>query len=363
MMDLIYLNGRFASQPVTGVQRFAVEMTASLARLCASEAGDALIVLVPPTAMPNASLGPVRVRQVGRGHGHLWEQFELPFHAADGLLVNLANAAPLLARRQVVVLHDAGVFANGAAYSTLYRFWYRNLGRALSHSHARFVTVSAFSQGELVEYLGIAKEAIAVIYEGADHLLRVPADGSVLTRHGLLSGRYVMAVGSLVAHKNLASLVNMASALPAAGIELVLVGGMDRAVYGKDVTLPRPAKVLGRVTNSELRALYEQAACLVFPSRYEGFGLPPVEAMACGCPVVVSTAPALAESCGDAALYCDPNDRAGIAATVCRIIAEPTLAAEMRRRGRAHVRSLTWDNAARAFLRLLGPACAQANAA
>lgn len=353
-MARVYLNGRFASRPITGVQRFAVEMTAALSRLWLSEAADdRLIMLVPPGAPPNVSFGSLPVRRVGIGRGHVWEQFELPRYACDGILLNLANAAPVLARRQVVVIHDAGVFTNAASYSMPYRLWHQRLGRALSRSGARIVTVSSFSRDELATHLQLEKDTITVISEGADHLLRVPADPSILAEHGLRPGGYVVAVGSLAAHKNLASLDDTAGALKGRGVELVLVGGMGGAILERETALPRPARMLGRINDGALRALYEHAAALVFPSRYEGFGLPPVEAMSCGCPVVASTAPAVVEICRDAALYCDPNDRAGIAATVQRLLDDATLASEMRTRGRARVRTLTWDNAARALLPVL----------
>jgi glycosyltransferase involved in cell wall biosynthesis len=99
-----------------------------------------------------------------------------------------------------------------------------------------------------------------------------------------------------------------------------------------------------------LRALYENAACLLMPSRYEGFGLPAIEAMACGCPVIAAAAAALPEVCGGAALYCDPARPDGIAATVCAVLDDPGLAEAMRRRGLARAASFTWEAAARALL-------------
>lgn len=374
-MSPIYVNGRFASRPLTGVQRFAGEMTAALAALWDPKSAPPTLLVPPGTATgtaPGTSAGtaagtaaghlpiPLPVRSVGYGRGHLWEQVELPFHAADGLLVNLANAAPVMARRQVVVIHDAGVFANAAAYSTPYRLWHQRLGWALSRSGATIVTVSAFSRDEIARHLHIDPNVIAVVSEGADHMLRVAADMTVLARHGLEPNRYIVAVGSLAAHKNLASLTETAAMLHArGGFKLVLVGDLRAAVLEGETALPQPAELLGRIDDSALRALYESAAGLVFPSRYEGFGLPPIEAMACGCPVVASTAPALVEICGDAALYCDPDDRTGIAATVRRLIEDPALASDMRRRGSAHVASLTWENAARLLLPVLLRAAAE----
>jgi glycosyltransferase involved in cell wall biosynthesis len=104
---------------------------------------------------------------------------------------------------------------------------------------------------------------------------------------------------------------------------------------------------LGRVTDAELRALYENATCLLFPSRYEGFGLPPVEAMACGCPVLATRGGAVEEICGDDALYVDLRDKAAITDTIERLLDEDGLADRMRGRGRARAAALTWDASAR----------------
>ena len=107
------------------------------------------------------------------------------------------------------------------------------------------------------------------------------------------------------------------------------------------------AQRLGRTTDAELRALYENAACLLFPSHYEGFGLPPVEAMACGCPVIASRGGAVEEVCGDSALYFDSGVPQSITAAVERLLEEPGLAEELRARGLQRASTLSWVESAR----------------
>ena len=119
--------------------------------------------------------------------------------------------------------------------------------------------------------------------------------------------------------------------------------------------LPAPATLVGRVNDGELRALYEGAACFLFPSRYEGFGLPAIEAMACGCPVVAARAGALPEECGEAALLCDPASPGEFAAAVARLLDEPGLADGLRAAGRARAATFTWDGAARRLLDAIAP--------
>ncbi len=354
-MKSIYLNGRFLSQPITGVQRFAREITDALDRLWNNRSQDPPTLLLPAAAavqVPNYQK--IRVRKIGRLSGHLWEQFELPLRTRDGILVNLANSAPIIVRRQIVVLHDASVFAHPEAYSRGYCLFHAMLERILVRSKARIATVSAFSRDEIAHYLHIQPSSIALLTEGADHILRVPADSAFLGQHGLASRKYVLVAGSLVAHKNLSSLGDLAEMLAGRGLQLAIAGGISARVFDtKKVTLPQPAIYLGRVSDGALRALYAEAICLVFPSRYEGYGIPPVEAMACGCPVVAGTAGAVMEICGDAALYCDPDFPRHFSAVVARVIDEPGFADALRARGRDRVKTLTWDNAARTLSELI----------
>jgi glycosyltransferase involved in cell wall biosynthesis len=338
MRKLLYVNGRFLSQPLSGVQRFATEITAALLRR-----DPARVVVLGPDAIAN---GPAPVRAIGRRRGHAWEQLDLPVHAQDGVLINLGNTAPLRLRAQVVVIHDAGVFATPEAYDWKFRLWYKFVQGQLLRRGACVITVSDFARRELVRCLGADPDRIAVISEGADHMHRILADHGV--RQRFPPGRFVLVVGNLAAHKNLVALSELARRLAERGTHLVITGGLTEGAFrAVDPTaLPRPAHCIGRVSDGELKALYESAACLVFPSRYEGFGLPAVEAMACGCPVVASRIPALVETCGGAAHYFDPASPADIAAQVCGLLDSQALETDLRAGARARVRDFTWARAA-----------------
>lgn len=338
----LLINGRFVTQALSGVQRFAVELTkASLAR------SPGTVLLTPPggaSAWPGS-------REIGKFQGQLWEQFELPRHLQGGLLVNLGNTGPVLARRQIVVIHDAGVFSTPEAYSRAFRIWYRFLQTLLVRRGAIIVTVSEFSRQEIIRHLGVAHNRVRVISEGADHMQRIGTDASILATHGLAPGKYVLGVGTLAPHKNLAALNILAERLHARGMSLVLAGGMGGAAFqtATAARLPQPARYIGRVTDAQLKSLYQAAGCFVFPSRYEGFGLPPVEAMACGCPVAASDIPALRETCGEAAAFFDPASPAHIATSVLGILDDPHRAEALRTAGLAHAANLTWAKAAAMF--------------
>ncbi len=342
MTSEIAINARFLSQTTTGVQRFAREMTAALGRL-----------REPPLLLgPSGAQLPEDWRAAGwrleahaRTKGQLWEQLVLPRAAGAALLVNLANTAPLLGRRQLLVIHDTGVFATPEAYSWRFRAWYRLLHRALAWRGTALATVSEFSRGEIERHLGVPRQRVAVLGEGAEHILRgtpVPPP--------LPAGRYVLAVGTPAAHKNLAVLDATAAMLRGRGLDLVASGGVAGGVFG-EATWPGGIRPLGRVDDATLAALYRGAACLVFPSRYEGFGLPAIEAMACGCPVVAAAIPALREVCGEAALFAEPTDPRGFATTVARLLDDPAEATRLREAGLTWARRFTWQAAAE---RLIG---------
>jgi len=343
----LYINGRFAAQKLSGVQRFAMEMTAAMV----SAYGDRVHILMPPDATLELAGGYV----VGRRTGQIWEQLELPRYVGKGMLINLGNTGPILARRQAVVIHDAGVFSTPEVYSMKFRLWYKTLQYLLVKRDAQILTVSEFSRRELVEHLPVSVTDVAVIPEGADHMLRLTADADVLREFDLQPGRFVLAVGTLAAHKNLSSLGQLADRLAERGMVLAIAGSVGAAAFRSSsaAQLPASALYLGRVSDEALKALYGSAACYVLPSYYEGFGLPAVEAMTCGCAVVAADIPALREACGDAAVYFDPSSPQDIAETVLALISVPDRLSGLRARALEHCRTLTWSKAAQALCNII----------
>ncbi|WP_431283247.1 glycosyltransferase family 4 protein [Humitalea sp. 24SJ18S-53] len=338
-MTGLAVNGRYLAQGLTGVQRFAGEVTAALALL------RPVRLLTPPGVTGGIA--------IGSRSGQAWEQLDLPGALSGDVLINLGNTAPLrVGRRQAVVIHDAGVFDTPESYSLPFRLWYRFLHHALARTGARLITVSEFSRGRIAKNLHIDPSRIGVMPEGGEHVLRIPADIAVLEKHGLQPGRYALAVGSRAAHKNLDALRDAAALLAERGMHLAAAGAADPAVFRPAGGGPG-AVALGRVTDAELRALYENALCLVFPSRYEGFGLPPLEAMTCGCPVIAAASGAVPEVCGDAALWFDSAVPSTLTDALRRLLDEPGLAATLRDAGLARAKNFTWARAAETLLRLL----------
>jgi glycosyltransferase involved in cell wall biosynthesis len=351
----VFLNGRFLRQSMTGVQRFSSEIALAIDRLVAVDHWPETVVLAPRLAEPDGG-GPatsyrhLRVREVGRMRGHLWEQVELPGAARDGILVNLGNTGPVLAgERQVVVIHDASVFDTPESYSLRFRAWYKGLQRGLVRTGAHIVTVSEFSRQRIAARLRLDPARIAVIYEGADHILRVVPDAGTLERHGLRPRKFALVVASRAAHKNFEALRDAAAALERRGMVIAIAGGSNADVFRSIPGWDFAARRLGRVSDAELRALYENAACLLFPSRYEGFGLPPVEAMACGCPVLAARGGAVEEICADGALYFSDDERRPVTDMVELLLGEDGFTERLCERGRARAAALSWDASASAL--------------
>lgn len=335
------INARFLTQRMTGVQRFATELTAALGRL-----GPKPVLLAPGTALlPDSWQGQGWQLRAETGlRGNAWEQLVLPCLARDAVLINLANTAPLFRRRQVVVIHDTGVFETPGAYTWKFRAWYRWLHRRLASGRTLIATVSEFSRGEIERRIGAPHGGIVVVGEGAEHILRPPRVVPPLAK-----GTYALAVGTPATHKNLAVLGETAAMLRARGLDLVAAGGVAGGVFG-GATWPGAIRPLGRVDDATLAALYRGAACLLFPSRYEGFGLPAIEAMACACPVVSADIPPLREVCGAAAIFVRPDDGPGFAAAAARLLDEPGLALHLRDAGLARAAGFTWQAAAEKLL-------------
>jgi len=197
---------------------------------------------------------------------------------------------------------------------------------------------SAYTAGDVREHLGVPERKLRVAPPGLGRGLT--ADGPVHDR----GTPYLLTVATLEPRKNLGTLLD-AHALLGGEPALAVAGG---AGWGEQPELARPGvEPLGFVPDDELPALYRGAAAFVYPSRFEGFGMPIVEAMACGTPVVASSHPSMDEACGDAAIRVDPDDPAAIAAGIRRALAERD---EWRARGLAHARRFTWRAVGETFL-------------
>lgn len=341
----IMLNGRFLTRPSTGVERVAHELWNSVTQRLEQKPG--WLKGVCSIAIPNAASGELKASSrilKGRTSGQFWEQVELPFRAKNALLLNLCNLAPVAVSNQLVMIHDAQVFLTPESYSPAFRNWYRWILPQLGHRARYVATVSEYSRQQLESFGVVPKGKAVVIPNGGDHILRVKACDDILSKYGIKKNGYFLAIGSLSPHKNIGILLKALSLRKNRSCPLVVAGGANSNVFRKHfLGAHDDAKFIGRVTDQELKALYKNAKALLFPSIYEGFGLPPIEAMYCGCPVVASNSAATPETCGPAALYRDPLDAEAWAESLDQLAEDESLRKRMSVDGQLMSRKYSWE--------------------
>lgn len=350
----IAINGRFLTQKTWGVQRFANETVRAIDALLDADAYRALkghIEIIAPAAARDFPLKNIPLRRAGFFSGYVWEQFEFPLHSSGRLLLNLCMLGPLLTRHQIVVVHDATVRALPDNFSPRFRAAYGFLIPRLCARADLVVTVSEFSRQEIGKYYGADIGKIPICYEGGEHIGAEAADPTALDRFGLRGKKYFLGVGVTSSNKNIEMVLAAFLAAKLGDTLLVLTGESSVSVHGHlgDLQSENVRKV-GHVSDRELRTLYEHALALTYPSRYEGFGLPPLEAMNCGCPVIISDQPALVEVCGDAALQCGVDDVAELTRLMQALHSDPALRERLKTAGFERARQFTWRKTARHLL-------------
>lgn len=285
------VNLRTLGYHITGVQRYLVSLLPHL----------------PP------ELSSVKPAQALQGiKGHLWEQFYLPTQLKHRLLWSPGNTGPLGVSRQVLTVHDAAVLDHPEWFERKFAVWYSALLPRLIRKVRAIITVSQFSKERIVQLSSIEAERIQVISNGVDRRFQ-PKDRKTVKEaitHLGLTEPYILFVGSLEPRKNLKMLLDTWQLGNFDGATLAVAGTTGR-IFQKFQTdaIPKGVRLLGRVEDDLLPILYSGAAGFVYGSIYEGFGLPPLEALACGCPVAVSDIPPHREVCGQTALYFNPFDR------------------------------------------------------
>ncbi|MER8752170.1 glycosyltransferase family 4 protein [Mesorhizobium sp. M1050] len=354
------INGRFLSQPTTGVQRYARELVGSLDTLIAEQgplARGLEVRLHCPPGSDQIPLAFIERHEIGRTSGHIWEQTRLPLSLDSGGLLSLCNTGPLLSRKHIVCIHDANVWNAPQSYSRAFRNFYKMLLPCLGKTAWRVSTVSDYSLGELVRRGVITAQRAFVAPNGREHALRWTPEHSVRTRLAVSPETIVM-IGSAAPHKNMGLLLNMADRLAEAGFRIAIVGMSGSRVFrsGPARTEARNIHWLGRISDGELAALLKDSLCLAFPSLTEGFGLPALEAMAVGCPVVVSDRASLPEVCGNAALFAPPDDPEAWLDCFVQLRNSQHLRLQMIGKGRARSSAYSWRATALRYLEAMAAA-------
>jgi glycosyltransferase involved in cell wall biosynthesis len=353
----VAVNGAFLRPDPTGVQRSSRELCEALAAARDPRFRFVVVALEPRRGAPAPPPLPLEMlADRSPLPAALWVQVRLPRLArrlgAD-LVWSPANAGPLRAHRHAVTIHDAAVFAGPGWFTPSFRLYYRALLPRLGRRAEVVFTPSEFARCELIRHRVAPAERIEVVPWGVGPAFR---PGAAAERWA--SRRpYVLALGRGDRRKNIATLLRAWALLPErarSGRRLILAGapGPRRARESR-ADLPAGVEAVGRVAEEDLPGLYGAAEAFVFPSLYEGFGLPPLEALACGTPVIASRAGSIPEVCAGAALYADPLDAAGLAGALDAVLSDPGLRARLGAAGPERAARFRWEDASRRTLAAL----------
>lgn len=335
------------SGPLHGIARYALELARRVPEL---EPGWQFVGLVAPEGLPD-DLGDLRPRiplsHAGTEFLSPWEQPSLLASLvrlrADLFHATSFSVPALWPGRLVATLHDANHVALPQGEQTLKAAYYRTVVAPRCRRARAIITVSQFSREELVSHLGLSPQSMAVIANGVDVHYRPQAPAAVrdfCTRRGLTQP-YFAAVGSAKPFKNMALLREVAPRLPAP--VAMLAGRGTKRLFA----LPDSVIELAPLPEEDMPLYYSGATALLFPSRYEGFGFPALEAMACGTPVVVSDSTALPELVGPAGLTAGPDDVGAWVAAGYRLFSDANLRSALSTKSQERARSYAWSECAR----------------
>ncbi|HSY47544.1 MAG TPA: glycosyltransferase family 1 protein [Thermoanaerobaculia bacterium] len=276
--------------------------------------------------------------------GVAWQQFVLPRIATEGVLWAPHGTLPVALRiPSVATIHDFSSLTMPLRHRVKTMLSFNVfIGRSLQMA-SRIAAVSRAVAEEAVRWFGVARQRIEIVPNGVDEYFAPEGEEE----------DYVLYVGTIEPRKGLDDLLAVWDSLPASRPRLVVCGA---AGWG-DVRLPDGAELTGYVDRARLRELYRHARAFVYPSRYEGFGIPPLEAMACGAPVIATRTGAIPEYAEGAALLIDPGDRVALHEGLVRLLRDAPLRRELRARGAERARTYTWDRSAALMTTLLAEAC------
>ncbi len=332
----ILIDGRvLAHGHTSGVQRHAQEIARAL-----HEADHTITTVIP--------------KYKNRYYQQIWEHTLLPFHARKyDILYCPSNIAPLYLPKKTklaLTLHDLAFLDFPKQYSSVFQKYYAFLVPKNIQRAEYILTISNFSKKRIIQEYPWVKNRISIIHHG-------------ISSHFLPSSQpksdYVLYVGTMNRIKNFQVLLEIFLTPEFKNIDLKMILP-NASTFSDDehinILIRRSKKannidIIDHVNQDELKTYYQNARLFVFPSFHESFGFPPLEAMACGTPVIVSNVTALPEVCGDAALYVDPYSMEDISKKIQLLLSDTSLQEEYIAKGLAHVKTYTWERAAKAHLK------------
>ncbi len=351
---------RLAASQRTGTENYAFQITGGLLKLASQQHRFILYFNKPPSSEIRHHFelcGRVefKVIPLPRLWTHLRLSRELVQHPPQRLFVP-AHVLPVFhPGSSVVTVHDLGYLYYPDSHTANSRRYLELSTRFSARQARRIIAISQATRLDLNRHYGISDEKIEVVYHGYDqqrfHPVEDPVMGqAVRARHGLGPGRFLLYVGTLQPRKNLLRLLAAFEAIKDEpefnDVQLVLggkPGWLSQPIIERAERWPGRVILAGYVPDTDLPALLNAASAFVFPSLYEGFGMPVLEALACGCPVVCSNSSSLPEVAGTAALYHHPLDTGALVACLRQVLTRPELAAQLRRQGPLQAAGFSWE--------------------
>ena len=351
---MLVINSRFLTQNLTGVQRFAIEISLQLKQAM----GNDVVFLTPPNVLHSVIANELSAQVVGTHTGYLWEQMDLPRQLrrmGNPLLLCLGNTAPLFYKNKIDTLHDITFVRYPQTFSWKFLCFYcLAIPRILKTSRYLF-TVSEFSKREISEYYKIACDKISVVYNAVNSIFHHIEDT------GLAGKKYVVAVSSLKENKNfvVAYRAYQLARQKIVGLKFYIVGDVFSGSFKSmddfisELSADEGVRILGRISDDDLIRYYSNACAFLFPSLYEGFGIPALEAQACGCPVVAANSSSLPEVLGNSALLCNPHNPQEFADGIVKIIQDDSFRHDLVSKGFENIKRFSWVDSSEKIMKVV----------
>lgn len=295
---MVYVNGRFLTQKITGVNRFAYEMCNELFKM----GFEFRVVVNKKHINDEYNIVNFKIIDWGFGISHFWEQLIFPFYflfKRDFVVVNFSGLGSFFLRNQIVTIHDLSFLHKPEWFSKLYYYYYSFMTPLLASKSIKILTVSEFSKSQIHLKLNQPLDKITVIYNAVSESFYYNKNFSKIDED------YILLVSSHDPRKNIGNLVKAVELLPL-NIKLYVIGDSNPVFNSTKFNNSISVRFLGRVSDLELQNYYKWAKLFVYPSLYEGFGLPPLEAVTMGCSTIVSDIEVFREVFEDAVGYFNP---------------------------------------------------------